>query len=548
MILLSHYDSIMYRRVYMKQYQKRNRLYYFAALASILLSTLFAVILQFFKGRILDSSIAGDRFTAIRCALLLLLFILCESFFYFVYAWFTARFVTGCTRMLKRDIFKSILRRSYISYQKHPQGWYLSKYTNEADAIQAYRFQLVPRLWEILIKVIFVSVALFLLDARIAILTLSLLTTPLYLPKLIEKPLQNAQSAQVHTVESALSHIQDWLRGFEIIKNFSVEKTILQKFDAANDHAMDAMFHNMAWQAVSQLLTSLMSYLSYFVILACSTGLVLTGEFSAGDFFVAIGMMDQLSYPIIMLADILRAFVAIRPTCRSVEQFLTVDQKTADIRTLHAVQHNIQYHAVSFAYPGSSRPILQNVTFTVQKGCRYLLKGPSGCGKTTAVNLLLRYYDADSGEILVDDIPLSRFDSTYDCMTVVRQDAVLFRDSLRNNLTLYQNIPDEKLFQVLHAVELDKFANRNALASLVAENGTNFSGGEKKRICLARALLRNADVLILDEPLANLDDATASKIEDLLLSIEGKIVLVVSHQFTAEKIALFDGVIQFGKA
>lgn len=532
----------------MKQYQKRNRFYYFAALTAILISTLFAVVLQFFKGKILDSAIAGDRFTAIRCVLLLLLFVLFENLFYYLYAWFTARFVTRCTRILKRDIFKSILRRSYVSYQKHPQGWYLSKYTNEADAIQSYRFQLLPKFWEILIKVIFVSAALFLLDGRIAILTLALLTTPLYLPKLIEKPLQDAQSAQVQTVESALTNMQDWLRGFEIIKNFSVEETILQKFDVVNDHSMNAMFHNTAWQAVSQLLTSLMSYLSYFAILAYSTWLILTGEFSAGDFFVAIGMIDQLSYPIIMLADILRAFVAIRPTCRSVEQFLSEDQKTADIRTLHAVYRNIQYHAVSFAYPGASRPVLQNVTFTVQKGRRYLLKGPSGCGKTTAVNLLLRYYNADSGEILVDDIPLSRFDSTYDCMTVVRQDAVLFCDSLRNNLTLYQNIPDEKLFLVLHAVKLDKFANRDALDSLVAENGTNFSGGEKKRICLARALLQNTDVLILDEPLANLDDATASKIEDLLLSIEGKIVLVVSHQFTPEKLALFDGVIQFGKA
>lgn len=531
----------------MKQYQKHNRFYYFTALITIFISTIFAVALQFLKGGILDSALAGDGFAAIRCVLLLLLFILCESVFYFVYAWFTGRFVTGCTKMLKRDIFKSILQRSYVSYKEHPQGWYISKYTNEADAIKEYRFQLLPKFWEILIKVIFVSAALFLLDIRIALLTLALLTTPLYLPKLIEKPLQRAQSAQVQTVEAALTGIQDWLRGFEIIKNFSVEQNILQKFDAVNNHAMDAMFHNTAWQAGSQLLTSLMSYLSYFVILACSARLVLIGEFSAGDFFVAIGMIDQLSYPIIMLADILRAFVAIRPTCQSVEKFLAENHKTAAIRSLPGIHRDIQYRHVSFAYPEASCPVLEDVTFSVQKGCRYLLQGPSGCGKTTAVNLLLRYYDTDSGEILVDGIPLSRFDSTYDCITVVRQDAILFRDSLRNNLTLYRNISAEKLFQVLHAVELDKFANRNALDSSVAENGANLSGGEKKRICLARALLQDTDVLILDEPLANLDETTASKIEDLLLSIQGKIVLIVSHQFTPEKIARFDGVIQLKK-
>lgn len=532
----------------MKQYQKSNGGCYIAALAAIFVSTIFAVVLQFFKGSILDSAVAGDLPAAIRCVLLLLLFILCESVFYFLYAWLTAAFSAGCTRLLKRDIFKSILHRSYVSYQAHPQGWYLSQYTTQADAIREYRFQLLPRFWEILFKVLFVSAALFLLDPRIAVLTLLLLTTPLYLPKLIEKQLQRAQSAQLQAAESALTCIQDWLSGFEVIKNFSIEQHIFKKFNGVNDRAMDALFRNTAWGAVSQLLTSLISYLSYFVILACSTWLVLTGEFSAGDFFVAIGMIDQLSYPLIALADILRAFVSIRPACRSMEQFLREDHGAAGARPLGAVRREIQYRGVTFSYPGASRPVLRDVTFTLQKGCRYLLKGPSGCGKTTAVNLLLRYYDPDAGEITVDGVPLSRFSSTYGCMTVVRQEAVLFRDSLRNNLTMYRTVPDERLLQVLHGVGLDQFADRAALDSPVEENGANLSGGEKKRLCLARALLQDTDVLILDEPLANLDDATASKIEDLLLSIEGKILLVVSHQFTPEKVARFDGVIPFGRA
>ena len=108
-------------------------------------------------------------------------------------------------------------------------------------------------------------------------------------------------------------------------------------------------------------------------------------------------------------------------------------------------------------------------------------------------------------------------------MTVVRQEAVLFHDSLRNNLTMYQDIPDKKLIEMLQTLGLIKFAGKEALDGMIAENGANLSGGEKKRICLARALLRDTDILILDEPLANLDDTTAGMIEDLLLSIEGKL-------------------------
>lgn len=532
----------------MKQYSKKNRTSYLSGLAAILVSTVFSVVLQFFKGDVLDAALAGETTAAVRWAALLLVFILGESLFYYLYACLAARFVTGCTRMLKQDIFKSILRRSYVSYKQHPQGWYVSKYTNEADNIQESYFQMLPLLGQILLKVTFVGAALFLLDTRIAVLTLVLLTTPLYLPKLIEKQLQNAQQEKIRAVEAVLTRVQDWLSGFEILKNFSVEQNVFQKFGEANNRAMKAMYRNAAWRAKSQLLTSLISYLSYFVILAFSAFLVWRGDFSAGDFFVAIGMIDQLSYPLISLADILRALISIRPACQSMQRFLAEGDTPAGTHPLPAVHREICYDAVTFAYPGASRPILQDVTYTMRKGCRYLLKGPSGCGKTTVVNLLLRYYDVDSGRITADGVPLSDYDSTYGCVTVVRQDAVLFHDSLRNNLTLYQDVAEEKLLEALHAVELDKFASREALASVIAENGANLSGGEKKRICLARALLRDTDVLILDEPLANLDAATAARIEDLLLSIRGKIVLVVSHQFTQEKLRKFDGVIEFHAA
>ena len=162
------------------------------------------------------------------------------------------------------------------------------------------------------------------------------------------------------------------------------------------------------------------------------------------------------------------------------------------------------------------------------------------------MNLLLRYYDADEGSIEIDGIPITEYSSTYECITVVRQDAVLFHDTLRNNLTMYRDIPDESLFRILNSLGLNEFANKASLDGMITENGSNLSGGEKKRICLARALLRNTDVLILDEPLANLDAAAAERIEDLLLGIEGKLLIVVSHQFTEDKIQYFDDVLTMG--
>ena len=129
-------------------------------------------------------------------------------------------------------------------------------------------------------------------------------------------------------------------------------------------------------------------------------------------------------------------------------------------------------------------------------------------------------------------------------ITVVRQEATLFRDTLRNNLTLYREMEDSALVDMLRKVGLASLATRAALDAMVEDHGANFSGGEKKRICLARALLRNTEMLILDEPLANLDDETAGRIEALLLSIPDRTLLVVSHQFSEKNLARFDAVME----
>ena len=159
------------------------------------------------------------------------------------------------------------------------------------------------------------------------------------------------------------------------------------------------------------------------------------------------------------------------------------------------------------------------------------------------MNLLLRYYEPDAGEITVDGVPLREAGDPYARATVVRQEAVLFHDTLRSNLTMYRQVPEERVLDTLRSVGLGRFAGAEALDRMVEEGGANFSGGEKKRVCLARALLRDTDVLILDEPLANLDEGTAQRIEDLLLSVRDRTVLVVSHQFSPSKLAQFDRVV-----
>lgn len=526
----------------MKQYTKRNRSTLCGALICVLISAACAVTLQFFKGNVLDMAIAGDARATMKYALLLIGFILGEIGFYFVYDRLSARFVAGCMKDLKVDLFCSILHRSYVGYRALPRGEYIAKYTNETDLIRERQFSMLPLLGEIVFKVLFVGMALFLLDWRIALITIFLLTTPLYVPKLIEKRLHKAQADYVAAVEENLSKVSDWLLGFEVIKNFSVEQHIMERFHEANGNVAQKWIVDADIGILSRLISTLISYLSYFIILAFAAYLVIAGDFSAGDFFVAIGMIDQLSYPLISLSGIIRRLVAVRPTCRSMEAFIgdIAHEGRADVAPNMA--REIRFDDVAFAYDGA-RPLFEKFSLVMEKGKRYLLKGPSGCGKTTVVNLLLRYYDATGGSITLDGVPTERFGNAYSLITVVRQDATLFHDTLRNNLTMYREVDDARLLSLLEGLGLSKFANAHALDGMLLDGGANLSGGEKRRICLARALLRDTEVLILDEPLANLDEETALAVEELLFGIEGRTLLIVSHQFSKANIGRFDKVV-----
>lgn len=315
------------------------------------------------------------------------------------------------------------------------------------------------------------------------------------------------------------------------------------KFDESNDFAMSRLLCDAQLSAASQLITTLISFLSYFIVLVCATWLVLKREFSASDFFIAIGMIDQLSCPLISLAQIIRLLVSVKPTCQEMEKFLSRPGKTEQVG-LKTLAREICFRHVTFGYEALPA-VLKDVSFKIEKGKRYLFCGPSGCGKTTAIDLLLRYFDVTEGQILIDGRSVSNYSNTYGCITVLRQDAVLFRDTLRSNLTMYRDVEDAELIHLLVMLGLDKYANTASLDALIEGNGSNLSGGERKRVCLARALLRKTDILILDEPLANLDAEIAQRIEELLFSVNDRTMIVVSHQFSENKVCQFDGVIDF---
>lgn len=529
----------------MKKYIKSNSKSLFLAIVFSVIASFFAVRVQFLKGDVLDYALLKNMDNTLRYGLYLGVFIILELMFFYLYDINRGKFAVNSIKQLKLDYFKSLLGQDYPGFLKKKQGEYIAQYTNEMEIIENQYFGTIPMLAEIIIKIVIVSISLFILDYRIAIITLFLLTMPLYVPKLVEKRLQTAQTEFVKQFENHIKTITDWLNGFEIIKNFSIEKNIKEKFIESNNHTMEKNLKKRQIGYLTRSISALLSYFSHFIILIFAAYLVLRGDFSAGDFFIAVGMIDQLSYPIISLSYFIQDLVSVKPVNKSILEF--INQESTKHGTIDIPKEEFKevlYKDISFGYEDYDN-IINYLNMKFLRDKQYLLKGVSGSGKTTSVNLLLDYYRPSTGTVKINDIPVNEIKNLNQIITIMRQDAVLFEESLRNNITMYQEIPDEKVISLLSKVGLDRYANHDSLDMVIHEGGTNLSGGEKRRVTLARSIIRETPILILDEPLANLDEKNAKAIESQLLSIKDRTVIIISHQFSSENIGKLDEVIEF---
>ncbi|NLM06185.1 MAG: ABC transporter ATP-binding protein [Tissierellia bacterium] len=322
-------------------------------------------------------------------------------------------------------------------------------------------------------------------------------------------------------------------------------KIIIKDFEESNSCVARKDYDNKQIRNISRSLSALLSYFSHFVILVYAGILVYRGDFSAGDFFVAIGMIDQLSYPIISLSPLIQNLISVKPVSNDLLNFINTSESTSLMVEEHTGGcQKIEFNDVSFAYDGSE-VVIDGFSCTFHHGGKYLIRGISGSGKTTSMNLLLGYFTPNSGNVKIDDVEVNQIANLNQLITIMRQDAILFEDSLRNNITMYQDIPDEKIIEVLREVGLEKYANYNSLDMPVNESGTNLSGGEKRRVTLARSIIRESPILILDEPLANLDEKNMKSITEYLMTLEDKILIIISHQFDSSWQDKLTGVVEF---
>jgi ATP-binding cassette subfamily B protein len=457
--------------------------------------------------------------------------------------------LNGISRRIETDLrdalFARLLRMSPEFYQRYPTGELMSRATND---ILALRMVVGPGIMYLLNTAIVALLALtmlFILDVRLTLLAiLPLAAVPavtIYFGREIHRRFEQIQAQLGHISTMA----QENLAGARIVRAYAQEEAQAREFSLLN---RDYMQRNLRLAKVWGLFfpsLALLTGLGTVIVLGVGGRDVVAGRITLGD-FVAFGFyLLQLGWPMISLGWVINLFERGAASMTRIQEIMTREPAIADAaRTVDIPRPagRVEFRGVWFSYPGSERPALRDISFTIEPGQTVAIVGRTGAGKSSVVRLIPRLYDPSRGEVLLDGVntrlvPLARLRSL---IAMVPQEPFLFSEKLGTNIAF--GLPAEHdQARIEEAAAIAQLAEEvrefpQGFQTQLGERGINLSGGQKQRATLARALTRDAPILILDDALSSVDTHTEAAILAALKSVfQGRTSIIVSHRVTAVK-------------
>jgi ABC-type multidrug transport system fused ATPase/permease subunit len=336
---------------------------------------------------------------------------------------------------------------------------------------------------------------------------------------------------------NALLH--DNISGVRQIKAYAAETEEHARFNRFSDQLRQTTLRMMKWWAIYSPGMSFLRMTGYVLVLAFGGGAVMKGELSLGDFTKFLLFLSLFYEPIDRLNSLNQMLLSGRAAADRVFDILDSDEEPNAITGASLpenIRGQVRFDNVSFAY--QEQPTLHSVTLDARPGETIALVGSTGAGKTTVLSLLARFYEATSGTITIDGIPIDTLakSSLRDRMAYVTQEPFLFNGTVRENLLLSKrDATDQDLWTALGAAHAERFVRGlpEQLDTNVGERGVKLSGGEKQRLSIARALLKNAPILLLDEATASVDSETERQIQDALDRLmENRTAFVIAHRLS----------------
>lgn len=455
-------------------------------------------------------------------------------------------------KRLRNDMFANVMRLHVGFFSNERKGDIISKLTADVQVVQfciTNTLQVAFREPFLIIGYVF---ALLKISMELTFFTVLILPVAALVIGFIVKRLRKSAKEAQEALGDMVSLSDEALGGIKIIKGYNASKYITDKYFAKND-LFSRISKSMAnRQQLASPASEFMGVSAIAIILIYGGGMVLAGEIGASDFITYLAIFSQVTRPARALAD---SFATIHQGLAAGDRVLEViDAKPQvvsppDAPKLETFKESIEFKNVSFSY--EDREILHQVSFKIEKGQTVALVGGSGGGKSTISDLIPRFYDVDSGEILIDGIDIRNYniESIRSHLGIVSQDTVLFNDTIENNIRLGNLTANQQdIINAAKVANADAFIRETdgGYQANIGDRGMKLSGGQRQRLSIARAVLKNPDILILDEATSALDTESEKLVQEALNKLlTGRTSLIIAHRLStiqhADKIIVVDG-------
>lgn len=475
-------------------------------------------------------------------SIFVVVFLLIQTLIYYFQQSLTAIISKKSAYAYRNFIFQGIQKTPLELLTGNKNDKLLASLTTQIDQIEFNYFYSVYWGGYLICQLIIAIIVSLYLNPLLAALTLLLSLPNLFVAVLFKTPLEKKQEELIETTNTSVSAIQDLIEGIPDWKIANKSFDINRVFDIQTLKLLKRQTNVEKSQYVVVSLNQLFSNVLYFGSWIIGGLLIINSQLTLGSLIAFSQLLVSISYPIYASSDLLAKFISGKKTIETLStEFQIIEENLNTLEHIEVISFD------NFRFKNNSEAIPFNGKFYKHK--KYLLKGKSGTGKTTLLKAILREYNDYTGTVKINgiDVKSIKESSIFDNVAYVPQHPHMFNAKLRDNLTLFsEDVSEEELFEALKFVELSKWANRESLELMLSNDTIKLSGGEAKRVALARALLMKTDILFLDEFSSGIDFETLSKIENRLLQTS-KLIIYITHVDTDRIIQQFDEIIDLNE-
>lgn len=447
---------------------------------------------------------------------------------------------------LREALMKKILTMSTSEYASRNSGSYVAFFTKNVEKLEESYFWTIFRIYPSFLQLIVSVIWLSIMDWRLSLFVLFTGLIQLIVPKFTVKPVAEAERDYIEKSENYTISLKEIFSAFDLIKSYNLQEKIEILHRNANTGYKKASFKDMCMNGFMGSLGDLLSNITYIGVFFLGAVLVLLGFFKISVIIAASQLVVFIVYPLSNLTHYITSLLASKAVIKELDEILNLQEKDSSLKDLEAktfFEDSISFENMSFCYPQdggdddenrSAFPALKNINLTIKKGEKVLIVGESGSGKSTLLSLLYKKFTGYEGLIKIDGTDIRKIpDAAYfKLVSVVHQSPFIFDDTIKNNIALYnEDISDERIKEACKKAGLQRFIESLPLGfeTRIGEGASKISGGEKQRIAIARALVKDSPILLMDEATSALDKETGTEIENTVLSQKDLTCIIISH-------------------